>query len=221
MTAKHGSTKAVPGSFMYGTQARTCTTSPTAGKAGLLVAVRSLVLRFHWLANMTSLLSTKGHQHEIRRCHPAFWWRTFWPDFCRAGVGDAVSEDNLELRPYVSGADVMATWHRCTGWIPPSKDPRYIKKWMDFQLEMLDSRRRAIELQFAMNFMKEPDEANHRAQDGEGLATYVDACRDPVSPALLEAPPMARPRRRREKHSGADGAASQDYDSGPLATPLD
>ena len=173
------------------------------------------------LFNHSIATRTRNWNDEIQRLFSpvgrCFVWRRLHVD----RLGDAVSEDNLELRPYVSGADVMATWHRCTGWIPPSKDPRYIKKWMDFQLEMLDSRRRAIELQFAMNFMKEPDETDHRSQDGEGFATYVDTCRDPVSPALLEAPPMARPRRRREKHSGADGSAGQDHDSGPLAPALD
>lgn len=57
------------------------------------------------------------------------------------------------MRPYISGADVMATWYRCTGWIPPSKDPAYVKKWMDFQLEFLEMRRKAIEAQFALAVM--------------------------------------------------------------------
>lgn len=60
----------------------------------------------------------------------------------------------LEPRPYISGADVMATWNRCTGWVPPSRDPRYIKKWLSFQLEILDSRRRAIEFQFATHLIR-------------------------------------------------------------------
>jgi hypothetical protein len=49
---------------------------------------------------------------------------------------------------YVTGADVASTWQRLTGWVPPSKDPRYIKKWLDFQLDFIEARREAITSQF-------------------------------------------------------------------------
>jgi len=89
-----------------------------------------------------------------------------------------------KLRAYASGSDVMATWNRCTGWIPPSKDPRYIKKWLDFQLEVLDSRRRAIEQQFAMQLVEASNEIGDAAKDANSPATHIDFCRDDISTRL-------------------------------------
>lgn len=105
-----------------------------------------------------------------------------------------MNDDTPELRPYVAGADVMATWHRCTGWIPPSRDPRYIKKWLDFQLEILDSRRRAIEAQFALNFMKGTDyEARPQPTYGaRRSAVFVDR-QGAVSAPLHEEAPLGEP----------------------------
>jgi hypothetical protein len=98
-----------------------------------------------------------------------------------------------DLRPYISGADVMATWHRCTGWIPPSRDPRYIKKWLDFQLEMLDSRRRAIEAQFSLNFLKGTDDETRNQPDCRtGSATDAVGGQSAFCAPLHEAPPVGQ-----------------------------
>ena len=136
-----------------------------------------------------------------------------------------MNDDTPELRPYVAGADVMATWHRCTGWIPPSRDPRYIAKWLNFQLEILDSRRRAIEAQFALNFMKGTMyEAEPQPTYGaRGAAFPVDRQR-PVSAPLHQEAPLGQPWQGTaddQDDDRADGARSEIGHDALMAAALD
>lgn len=62
-----------------------------------------------------------------------------------------MQKQTANLTAYVTGSDVAATWQRLTDWVPPSKDPKFIKKWMDFQLDFVEARREAIAAQFQLN----------------------------------------------------------------------
>jgi hypothetical protein len=132
---------------------------------------------------------------------------------------------NTELRPYVAGADVMTTWHRCTGWIPPSRDPRYIAKWLNFQLDILDSRRRAIEAQFALNFMKGTmDEERPKSTDGAGKPANVLDRRGSLCTSLHGETSLGQswhgPRHGQDHHA-VDGTRSKNEDDALMAAALD
>ena len=145
--------------------------------------------------------------------------RFLWRAVRAALLGHAVSEE--KLRAYASGSDVMATWSRCTGWIPPSKDPRYIKKWLDFQLEVLDSRRRAIEQQFAMQLVEASNEIGDAAKDGNSSATHIDPCRDDICTRLQPTAQLASSRRCNENDTRIDAEKSVNPVSTFVAEALD
>jgi len=48
---------------------------------------------------------------------------------------------NIEHQPYApaSATNVQRTWKRACNWIPPSKDPETIKKWLYYQSLALQS----------------------------------------------------------------------------------
>lgn len=177
-----------------------------------------------WPNHCTST-QTRNLNDEIQRSNANPRRCRLWRHLRRACLGHAVNDDTPELRPYLPGSDVMATWHRVTGWIPPSRDPRYIKKWLDFQLDMLECRRRAIEAQFSLNFLQgSDDEERPQPTYGASYAAHALDRRGAVSAPLFEEAPVGQPWSRtadNQDHDGAEATRREIDDDALMAAALD
>lgn len=175
--------------------------------------------------NHCTATQTRNANDEIERRNAHSRRCCLWPHLRRARLGHAVNDDTPELRPYLPGSDVMATWHRVTGWIPPSRDPRYIKKWLDFQLDMLECRRRAIEAQFSLNFLQgSNDEERPQSTYGPSYAAHAMGRTGAVPAPLFEEASVGQSWARRthgQDDSGAEAIRREIADDALMAAALD